>query len=88
MEKNVKFIFLYDVGKYIYKSNVFSKRLLDVLFLSYQQVKCYIIYRDGIMYDITETRWPTDMTFRHKMKMVDKSTATMMLLKSREIGNV
>lgn len=88
MEKNSRLIFLYDVEKRIYKSNVFSKRLIDVLFLSYGKIKCYVIYHDGNMYDITKTTWPTDMTYRDKMLVVDKSIASIMLLKSQDIEGV
>jgi hypothetical protein len=88
MEISNQLIFLYDVGKKIYKSNVYSKRLVQVLFLSSENLKCYVIYKDGITYDITKTKWPTDMTYKNKMCILDKNTATMMLLKSKTIEGI
>jgi len=87
-EPRNKLIFLYDVGKTIYKSNVYSKRLVEVLFLSYNNIACYMIYHDGIMYNITKLGWPTDMTYRDKMSIIDKNIAVMMLLQAKQIEGV
>jgi hypothetical protein len=47
-----------------------------------------MIYHDGIMYNITKLGWPTDMTYRDKMSIIDKNIAVMMLLQAKQIEGV